>query len=131
MQLDHYVNTFGVYLKKKYQQRIKKLTINAAFTCPSRDGTLGKGGCTFCNVDSFSKTENQMPIAQQLEQGKVEHGKKASKYLAYFQAYTSTYEEVEVLRQKYYLRHHGVYYVGHQLMKFAETLKLMAVKQRP
>jgi len=101
MQLDHYVNTFGVYLKQKYQQRIKKLTINAAFTCPNRDGTLGKGGCTFCNVDSFNKTENQVAIAQQLSQGKVEHGKKASKYLAYFQAYTSTYEEVEVLRQKY------------------------------
>ncbi len=101
MQLDHYVNTLGVYLKEKYQQRIKKLTINAAFTCPNRDGTLGRGGCTFCNVESFNNTADQVSIAEQLSRGKVEHGIKSSKYLAYFQAYTSTYEEVEVLRQKY------------------------------
>lgn len=57
MQLDHYVNTFGVYLKEKYQQRVKKLTINGAFTCPNRDGTLGRGGCTFCNVESFNPSK--------------------------------------------------------------------------
>lgn len=101
MQLDNYVNTFGVYLKQKYQQRIKKLTINGEFTCPNRDGTLGKGGCTFCNVESFNPQANTIPISQQLDLGKAGHGKKASKYLAYFQAYTSTYQEVEVLRQKY------------------------------
>ncbi len=101
MQLDHYVNTFGVYLKQKYQQRIKKLTINAAFTCPNRDGTLGRGGCTFCNVESFNPSQNQLTIAEQLNRGKAEHGKKSAQYLAYFQAYTSTYQEVEVLRQKY------------------------------
>ena len=101
MQLDHYVNTFGLYLKQKYQQRIKKLTINGEFTCPNRDGTLGRGGCTFCNVESFNTQTNNIPISQQLNQGKAEHGKKATKYLAYFQAYTSTYQEVEVLRQKY------------------------------
>ncbi len=101
MQLDHYVNTFGVYLKEKYQQRVKKLTINGAFTCPNRDGTLGRGGCTFCNVESFNPSNNQVSIAEQLNQGKVEESKNVSKYLAYFQAYTSTYEEVEVLRTKY------------------------------
>ncbi len=101
MQLDHYVNTFGVYLKQKFQQRVKKLTINASFTCPNRDGTLGKGGCTFCNVESFNASANESSIAEQLARGKVEHGKKSEQYLAYFQAYTSTYEEVEVLRQKY------------------------------
>ena len=101
MQLDQYVNTFGKYLKKNYQQRIKKLTINAAFTCPNRDGTLGKGGCTFCNVKSFNTAQDDESIKLQLERGKAEHGKKSSKYLAYFQAYTSTYQEVEYLRKKY------------------------------
>ncbi len=78
MQLDQYVNTFGRYLKAKYQQRIKKLTIDAAFTCPNRDGSLGRGGCTFCNVKSFnSKADVEHSIASQIKQGKIEHGKKS------------------------------------------------------
>lgn len=101
MQLDHYVNTLGSYLKQKYNQRIKKLTIDAAFTCPNRDGTLGRGGCTFCNVDSFSSNSHLTPIKQQLQLGKEEFGAKAEKYIAYFQAYTSTYQEVEYLKTKY------------------------------
>lgn len=101
MQLDHYVNTFGLYLKGKFGERIKKLTIDAAFTCPNRDGTLGKGGCTFCNVDSFSSDNRAQSISVQMHKGKLEHGKKAEKYLAYFQAYTSTYREVEYLKEKY------------------------------
>jgi len=101
MQLDRYVNTFGHYLKQKFQQRIKKLTINGEFTCPNRDGTLGRGGCTFCNVESFNPHSNSLSISQQLDLGKAGHGTKAEKYLAYFQAYTSTYQEVEVLREKY------------------------------
>lgn len=101
MQLDHYVNTFGLYLKGKYQQRIKKLTINAAFTCPNRDGTLGKGGCTFCNVDSFNNFKSEQSITEQMNLGKQELAGKADKYLAYFQAYTSTYQEVEYLKAKY------------------------------
>lgn len=101
MQLDQYVNTFGRYLKSKYQQRVKKLTINAAFTCPNRDGTIGLGGCTFCNVESFNNAPSEQSITSQIDQGKIEHGKKSEKYLAYFQAYTSTYQEVAYLRQKY------------------------------
>lgn len=101
MQLDQYVNTFGLYLKGKFQQRIKKLTINAAFTCPNRDGTLGVGGCTFCNVDSFNNFKAEQPITEQLNLGKQELVNKAEKFLAYFQAYTSTYEEVEYLKAKY------------------------------
>jgi radical SAM protein (TIGR01212 family) len=101
MQLDHYVNTFGRYLKQKYSQRVKKLTIDAAFTCPNRDGTLGRGGCTFCNVDSFNNNSHLTPIVQQMQVGKAELAGKAEKYIAYFQAYTSTYQEVEYLRSKY------------------------------
>lgn len=52
MGLDAYVNTFGAVCKAKYGERLRKLTIDAKFTCPNRDGTLGRGGCTFCNVAS-------------------------------------------------------------------------------
>jgi len=113
--LDDYVNTFGVYCKRLYGQRVKKLTIDAQFTCPNRDGTLGVGGCTFCNVASFSgERGREQPIAIQLTEGKVraQSAKKCTssvntntaptaKYIAYFQAYTSTYDEYEVLKQKY------------------------------
>ncbi|MGX9461937.1 TIGR01212 family radical SAM protein [Shewanella sp. A14] len=115
MGLDDYVNTFGVYCKRLYGQRIKKLTIDAQFTCPNRDGTLGIGGCTFCNVESFSHPQgNELPISVQLSEGKTraQAAKKcssiladsatpAAKYIAYFQAYTSTYDEYKVLKQKY------------------------------
>ena len=115
MGLDDYVNTFGVYCKRLHGQRVKKLTIDAQFTCPNRDGTLGVGGCTFCNVASFSgERVREQPIAIQLTEGKVraQSAKKCTssvnintpptaKYIAYFQAYTSTYDEYEVLKQKY------------------------------
>ena len=54
MVLSDYVNTFGQDLLRRYGERVHKLTINAGFTCPNRDGTLGKGGCTFCNNISFN-----------------------------------------------------------------------------
>ena len=78
MRLDRYVNTFGCYLKQKYNQRIKKLIINAAFTCPNRDGTLGRGGCTFCNVESFNQSSNERSILEQISSGKAEHGVQGS-----------------------------------------------------
>ncbi|WP_350432765.1 TIGR01212 family radical SAM protein [Shewanella sp. H8] len=115
MGLDDYVNTFGAHCKRLYGQRIKKLTIDAQFTCPNRDGTLGVGGCTFCNVASFSGQQDSVqPIAMQLSEGKIRanSAKKQTipidvaptpiaKYIAYFQAYTSTYDEYKVLKRKY------------------------------
>ncbi|MCL1113275.1 TIGR01212 family radical SAM protein [Shewanella basaltis] len=115
MSLDNYVNTFGAYCKARYGQRIKKLTIDAQFTCPNRDGTLGVGGCTFCNVASFSAQQGlEQPISIQLAEGKLRaharptdkthspRSKVASdKYIAYFQAYTSTYDEFSQLKIKY------------------------------
>ncbi|RKF15818.1 TIGR01212 family radical SAM protein [Alginatibacterium sediminis] len=101
MQLDHYVHTLGYHLKQKYQTRVRKLSIDAQFTCPNRDGSIGRGGCTFCNVDSFAKPQGQIPIAQQMleRQGELKH--KNISYLAYFQAYTNTYAETEVLQRLY------------------------------
>lgn len=88
--------------KQKYGERIRKLTIDAKFTCPNRDGTLGKGGCTYCNVASFShEHKTELSIQEQLAQGRERLSTKSSKYIAYFQAYTSTYDEYLVLKQKY------------------------------
>ncbi|MEZ9235436.1 TIGR01212 family radical SAM protein [Shewanella sp. 10N.286.52.A9] len=107
MGLDDYVNTFGAVCKQQYGGRIRKLTIDAKFTCPNRDGTLGKGGCTFCNVSSFSYEQGtEASISEQLSQGKqrsvlANAPASTSKYIAYFQAYTSTYDEYQVLKQKY------------------------------
>ncbi|SIP86443.1 hypothetical protein SAMN05421829_10121 [Aromatoleum tolulyticum] len=99
MQLDHYVNTIGRHLRARFGERVHKLPLHANFTCPNRDGTLGRGGCTFCNVRSFSD-EAEAPIAQQLDAGRV-RADRARRYLAYFQAYTSTYAEVATLRRLY------------------------------
>ncbi|MGB2078868.1 MAG: TIGR01212 family radical SAM protein [Vibrio sp.] len=102
MRLDDYVHTFGAYCQHNFGQRLQKLTLDAKFTCPNRDGTLGRGGCTFCNVESFSyEHQTQISIQDQLSQGKVRMQREAKRYLAYFQAYTSTYQEYEYLKQKY------------------------------
>lgn len=75
--------------------------MHGGFSCPNRDGTIGRGGCTFCNVASFANEAAQVnSIKEQLAEraGEVQ---RAKKYLAYFQAYTSTYAEVQVLKSMY------------------------------
>ncbi|MBW8192519.1 TIGR01212 family radical SAM protein [Neiella marina] len=102
MQAEQHYYTFGRYLKKTWGRKIRKLSLHGSFTCPNRDGTLGRGGCTFCNVSSFvDEQADGQRIAVQLEQRKQELTRKADAYLAYFQAYTSTYGEVEQLRRLY------------------------------
>ncbi|OHC64942.1 MAG: TIGR01212 family radical SAM protein [Rhodocyclales bacterium RIFCSPLOWO2_02_FULL_63_24] len=100
MHLDRYVNTFGRHLKARFGQRVRKLSLHAGFTCPNRDGTLGRGGCTFCSVRSFNAGDARLPVREQLAARRKEL-KRASRYIAYFQAYTSTYAEVEELRRLY------------------------------
>ncbi|MGY3929128.1 TIGR01212 family radical SAM protein [Aeromonas simiae] len=101
MQLHELVNTLGQDLKRRHGQKIHKLTLHGAFTCPNRDGTLGRGGCTFCNVASFADEQAQhLSIVQQLA-ARRDEVTRARRYLAYFQAYTSTYAEVEYLRAMY------------------------------
>ncbi|QSX34691.1 TIGR01212 family radical SAM protein [Shewanella avicenniae] len=102
MGLDDFVYTLGRYCQDNFGQRVQKLTLDAKFTCPNRDGTLGKGGCTFCNVASFShEPDTQLSIAEQLTGGKQRLRAKANKFFAYFQAYTSTYEEYALLKRRY------------------------------
>lgn len=101
-QLHELVNTFGQDLKHRYGEKIHKLTLHGNFTCPNRDGTLGKGGCTFCNVSSFvEESASQLSVAEQLALRRGEVKQKAKRYLAYFQAYTSTYGEVKTIERLY------------------------------
>ncbi|PKF62702.1 TIGR01212 family radical SAM protein [Psychromonas sp. psych-6C06] len=102
MQLPDFVNTIGKDLKKRYGERVHKLTLHGDFSCPNRDGTLAKGGCTFCNVAAFSdESQSQLTITEQLHLRADEVAHRSSKYLAYFQAYTSTYAEISLLSSLY------------------------------
>jgi len=102
-------------MKRKFGSRVQKLSLDAGFTCPNRDGTKGTGGCTFCNNNAFNPSycDPSKGITWQLEEGIKFHKKryrKSNKYLAYFQAYTNTYEAVDRLRSLYdeALRHPDV-----------------------
>ncbi|WP_419649905.1 hypothetical protein [Thiolapillus sp.] len=83
------VNTFGQDLLRRYGERVYKLAVNADFTCPNRDGTKGRGGCTFCNNVSFSPNARREPdVLGQLASGREVLAKRTGtrKFLAYFQA---------------------------------------------
>ena len=98
--LSDVVNTFGQAMLKRYGERVHKVSINASFTCPNRDGSKGRGGCTFCNNSSFNPNARDVPsIAQQIESGRQVLRKRtgAQKFIGYFQAYSNTYAELEVL----------------------------------
>ncbi|MGL5431030.1 MAG: TIGR01212 family radical SAM protein [Vibrio sp.] len=101
MHLHLLVNTIGQDLQRRYGEKVHKLTLHGGFSCPNRDGTIGRGGCTFCNVASFANEATQQQTIQQQLQDRAGEIKRANKYLAYFQAYTSTYAEVQVLKSMY------------------------------
>ena len=93
------------YLNKNFPFRVQKISINAGFTCPNRDGSKGRGGCTYCNNGSFSPDYSTKikPVSEQLKEGIdfFSHKYKEMKYLAYFQSYTSTYENTDKLIAMY------------------------------
>lgn len=99
------LNSYGAWLAELTGYKTQKISINAGFTCPNRDGTLGTTGCTYCNNQTFNPAYCQptKSITQQLEEGKEFFSKKHPnmKYLAYFQAYTNTYAALERLKEKY------------------------------
>lgn len=104
MNLAKHLNTFGQYLLHRYGERVHKLALNASFTCPNRDGSIGRGGCTFCNNASFNPQGRDPPtISQQIAAGRAVLAKRtgAKKFIAYFQAYTNTYAALEVLKPLY------------------------------
>ncbi|NDW11657.1 TIGR01212 family radical SAM protein [Bacteroides sp. 214] len=98
-------NEFASFMKEHFTYKVQKISINAGFTCPNRDGNKGLGGCTYCNNQTFNPDycRTEKSITQQLEEGKefFAHKYPEMKYLAYFQAYTNTYDELETLKQKY------------------------------
>ena len=86
--------------------RLQRLVIDAGFTCPNRDGTLGRGGCTFCDNNAFhpAYSHPEKSIREQLDDGIAFHrarGRKADGYLAYFQSYSNTYGPAGKLRERY------------------------------
>lgn len=98
-------NEFPYFLKRYFPFKVQKISLNAGFTCPNRDGTKGQGGCTYCNNQTFNPDycRTEKSISQQLEEGKLffAHKYPEMRYLAYFQAYTNTYSELETLKRKY------------------------------
>lgn len=96
---------FTDFLQLYFPYKVQKISVNAGFTCPNRDGSKGRGGCTYCNNQTFSPEYTHKPesVTQQLAGGIEFFSKKYPEmyYLAYFQSYTNTYSDVEKLRALY------------------------------
>lgn len=99
-------NSYVDYFKLKYGERLQKLVLDAGFSCPNRDGTLGRGGCTYCNNAAFHPAYSSpgKPLNQQIDEGIEFHRgryRNVSHYLAYFQSFSNTYAPLERLRALY------------------------------
>ena len=99
-------NAYSNYFKSIFGGRVQKVSVDAGFTCPNRDGTKGTGGCTFCNNNAFNPSycTPDKPVRRQIEEGIAFHRKRYKRsvaYLAYFQAYTNTYDTVDILEKLY------------------------------
>ena len=98
-------NDFSSYFRKLFDGRVQKIAIDAGFTCPNRDGSRGRGGCTYCNNKTFNPSYCHLeePVPVQVEKGVDFFAKKydTMRFLAYFQAYTNTYAPVDHLRRLY------------------------------
>ena len=104
-QKDRLYRSFSSFLHETFGERVYKVSIDAGFTCPNRDGTLGVGGCGYCNNQGFSHNTRaaSRPVREQVLGG-IEYMSrryKAKKFIAYFQAFTNTYAPVEELRALY------------------------------
>ena len=100
-----YYYDYGTWIRHRFPFRVQKISVDAGFTCPNRDGRLSTGGCIYCDNRTFNPAycQRQESITQQLEAGKLFFARKypEMKYLAYFQAYTNTYASIDHLRQLY------------------------------
>lgn len=98
--------SYAGFFREKYGERLQKIVIDAGFTCPNRDGTLSRGGCTYCDNAAFHPgySTPDKSISLQIEEGIEFHRKRyrnAEHYLAYFQPYSNTYAPLPVLRERY------------------------------
>lgn len=100
-----YYNEFGTYLRGIFGCKVQKITIDAGFTCPNRDGKVGRGGCTYCNNQTFNPAycHRHLPVREQMTEGIsfFAHKYPTMRYLAYFQAYTNTYDSLDKLKERY------------------------------
>ncbi|MEG2121511.1 MAG: TIGR01212 family radical SAM protein [Rikenellaceae bacterium] len=99
-------NSYSKYFKRLFSERVQKVTIDAGFTCPNRDGLVGVGGCTFCNNEAFTPSYcvKTKPVSQQIAEGQEFHANRyrhSSKFLAYFQSYSNTYKPLDELKRIY------------------------------
>src|SRR6056297_1364820 len=92
-------NDYSHYLRRKFNRRVQKLSLDVGFTCPNRDGSRGRGGCTFCNNNTFNPDycQPEESVTHQLDRGISFFREKYPEqfYMAYFQAYTNTYAPLE------------------------------------
>jgi radical SAM protein (TIGR01212 family) len=96
---------YNTFLREKFGEKVYKISLDAGFTCPNRDGTVGTGGCIYCNNSSFSLAARQkLPALKEQIISGMEIGKKfkAKKFIVYFQAYTNTYAPVSHLERLYH-----------------------------
>src|SRR5664280_3491724 len=99
-------NAYSNYFRNLYGARVQKVSIDAGFTCPNRDGSRGVGGCTYCNNKAFNPSYcvPEKSVSQQIAEGIDFHKwryNEAVSYLAYFQAYSNTYASLEILKKIY------------------------------
>lgn len=100
-----YYNDFGSFLQRRFSFKVQKITLDGGFTCPNRDGSKGKGGCTYCNNQTFNPAycHRSETISEQMKHGIsfFSHKYPLMRYLAYFQAYTNTYASLDILKRRY------------------------------
>lgn len=99
-------NSYNSYFTREFGGRVQKISIDAGFSCPNRDGTISTGGCTFCRNDAFNPSycHPEKSIRQQIEEGIEFHQRRyrrAKSHLAYFQAYSNTHKPVDELEKLY------------------------------
>lgn len=103
--MNQFYNDFGTWIRTRFPFKVQKISIDAGFTCPNRDGQTGTGGCTYCDNRTFNPTycDRRKTVSEQLEEGKAFFARKypEMRYLAYFQAYTNTYAPVSSLATMY------------------------------
>lgn len=98
-------NDYGSWIRRKFDFRVQKISVDAGFSCPNRDGLVSTGGCTFCDNRTFSPAycSRTKTIAAQIGEGKAFFRRKYPdmKYIAYFQTFTNTYASLDVLKRRY------------------------------
>ena len=102
--MEHY-NSFSKWIRERFPFRVQKISVDASFSCPNRDGSISSGGCSFCDNRTFNPSycNRTLSIGQQISDGKAFFARKYPdmKYLAYFQAYSNTYADLDTIRRRY------------------------------